>query len=81
MIAHDPIENRDGTDSPRCVDCDRDTARPHPVLLGEFQCPSCAERDDEEAYARALNRYYGGGGPVTVDEQHAQAWRAKTEGR
>ena len=33
----------------------------------------------EAAYERQMEDYYGGGSPVTLDEQHHAAWKQKQE--
>lgn len=40
----------------------------------------CRDNASEAAYERSMEDYYGGGGPVTIDEQCAAA-RAQKEGR
>lgn len=40
----------------------------------------CRDTDGEDANERAMEDYYGGAGPLTIDEQMAAA-RAQKEGR
>ena len=35
------------------------------------------ENQNERAYERQLEDFYGGSGPVTLDEQHREAWKLK----
>lgn len=70
----------------RCDDCDK-------VLTDDFvedadygrvfcndQCKADYETSRAEAaYERSLERFYGGDGPTTQQEQYEQAWKEKRE--
>ena len=62
-----------------CSHCDEDHAPEQAI------CPMCDEpsttRSDaaEAAYERQCEDYYGGSGPMTLDEQHRAAWLQKQE--
>jgi hypothetical protein len=44
-------------------------------------CGSCATSDDEAAYERSMEDYYGGSGPVTMQEHYDAAAKQKREQR
>ena len=62
-----------------CAHCAEDLAPEQDV------CPMCDEpsttRSDAEeaAYERFCEDFYGGSGPMTLDEQHRAAWLQKRE--
>lgn len=43
------------------------------------RCEDCEQNANERAYERSLEDYYGGSGPVTLEEQHRAAWEQKRE--
>ena len=44
-------------------------------------CDSCATSEDEAAYERSCADYYGGSGPVTLNEQYQAAAAVKRSQR
>lgn len=78
-FSDDPIENRDGSDLPPCIDCDTPTAERHPVLIGEAQCAACRERDQDEAGDRIFGR--SDTDAPMVAERNDAAHAARREGR
>lgn len=46
---------------------------------GGFLCDNCATNMAEAAHERMLEDFYGGGGPVTINEQHQAAHRERAE--
>ena len=48
---------------------------------GTKLCDSCATSHDEAAYERSLEDYYGGSGPVTLQEQYDAAAAIKRSQR
>lgn len=59
---------------PLCEDCETRYA-----VEGEVWCPDCRDNRAERAYESFMERYYGGGEPITMDEIHAAAWKQKQE--
>lgn len=55
------------------VDCE------HCAGTGECDCDDCMSDAAEAAYERRCEDFYGGSGPVTMDEQHRAAWQQKQE--
>ena len=49
--------------------------------LGEVVCADCETTRNEAAYERSLEDYYGGSGPVTLDEQYQAAAAIKRSQR
>lgn len=47
--------------------------------FGTPLCESCATSADEAAYERSLSDYYGGSGPVTIQEQYDAAVKERRE--
>ena len=74
-FSDDPLENRDGTDLPPCIDCDTPTAGQHP-LSREPWCPACAD----EYQARMEGREPDYDAP-TVAERDDAAHNAHRKGR
>lgn len=48
---------------------------------GGFLCGNCYTREAERAFEVMLDDYYGGSGPVTLDEQYQAAAKVKREQR
>lgn len=46
---------------------------------GGFLCGNCHSNRGEAAYERFLDDYYGGSGPVTIDEQYQAAVKQRRE--
>lgn len=46
---------------------------------GGFVCGNCYSNRGESAYERFLDDYYGGSGPVTLDEHYQAAARERRE--
>lgn len=58
---------------------------PDPVLVdcehcdgsGECDCDDCTNAASEAAWERCCEDFYGGSGPLSLDEQHRQVWDEK----
>ena len=55
-----------------CIECEAKEPVP-----GHDHCQSCLDNLNEAAAERVSESYYGGGSPMTLQEQHKQAWRLK----
>jgi hypothetical protein len=55
-----------------CSKCFKD-----PASELEGLCPSCESDRSEAAYERSLDRFYGGSGPQSIQEQYEQAAEEK----
>lgn len=62
----------------RCWD-EHDIDRPGVYVreFGRVLCDDCTDSLSEAAYERSLRDYYGGSGPVTVNEHYQQAAAVK----
>ena len=67
------------------ANCERCFDRYDRVRPGELQengdtlCDDCCDAASEMAYERFIERYHGGSGPVTIEEQYQAAARQKQE--
>jgi hypothetical protein len=72
------------TYEPICLRCDEEkgiitlATEEH---MGEPYCSNCLSAMSEAAYARMCEDYYGGSGPVTINEQYDAAVKQKREQR
>ena len=63
-----------------CAECDEPTDNKPSDEAGNVFCTQeCANRHYERAYDRAMERFYGGDTPQTLDEQHMAAWKQKRD--
>lgn len=46
---------------------------------GTVLCDSCRDNEAEAAHERFLEDYYGGSGPVTLNERYQEAVRERAE--
>jgi len=60
-----------------CEDCGREFRSKWLEPEEDEYCENCRENRAERAYEAQMERFYDGSEPVTIDEQHAAAWREK----
>jgi hypothetical protein len=66
----------------RCIEKhDREREGTPQDYTGEVLCDDCRDTLAEAAHERFLEDYYGGSGPVTIQEQYDAAAKVKREQR